>query len=134
MTDERAWEDLKRSAFEYRERAYAPYSGFFVGAAFRMSDGSVIGGCNIENASYGAAICAERAALAAALAAGRRDFVALAIATAARDPSPPCGICRQVLIEFAPDLTIRSYNEAGRFATYELADLLPESFGPDQLG
>lgn len=133
MIAEAEWEDLRRLAFEARGRAYAPYSGFFVGAALRVGDGFTVLGCNVENASYGVAICAERTALAGAVAAGHRDFEALAIASAAKIPSPPCGMCRQALVEFAPDLPIRSYNEAGQVAIYQLSDLLPHAFRADQL-
>ena len=133
MIAEVEWEELRRLAFEGRGRAYAPYSGFAVGAALRARDGSTVLGCNVENASYGVAICAERTALAGAVVAGHREFEALAIASAAKTPSPPCGICRQALVEFAPDLAIRSYNEAGQVAVYQLSDLLPHAFRADQL-
>ena len=130
--DEGVWEILKQAAIDARSHAYAPYSGFTVGAAIRAKNGAVFTGCNVENASYGAAICAERAALAAAVAAGERELVALAIVSGAMSPTPPCGICRQSLVELAPSLPIRSY--AGEaFASYDLASLLPEAFGRDQL-
>ena len=130
--DESAWESLKRAAMEARRNAYAPYSGFAVGAAVLTKSGAVFTGCNVENASYGATICAERAAMAAAVAAGERELRALAIASGARSPTPPCGICRQCLAELAPSLPIRSYNGDAR-ADYELASLFPEAFGRDQL-
>ena len=131
MTDD-AWDQLQRAALEARARAYAPYSGFSVGAALRTRSGAVFVGCNVENASYGATICAERAALSAAIAAGERDFEALAIATEAEHPTPPCGICRQCLFEHAPDLSIRSFTGSAQ-ADFALRALLPEAFGPDQL-
>lgn len=131
--DERAWQALRRAAFEVRAHAYAPYSGFAVGAALQTDDGAVFVGCNVENASYGAAICAERAALAAAVAAGARELVALAIASGAATPTPPCGICRQCLHELAPTLPIRCYG-AEDWTELELAELLPHAFGPKQLG
>ena len=90
-----AWDALKRAALGARANAYAPYSGFTVGAAIQTKSGSTFTGCNVENASYGATICAERAAMAAAVAAGEREFVAIAIASGAKRPTPPCGICRQ---------------------------------------
>ncbi len=130
--DEGAWDALKRAAMDARTHAYAPYSGFAVGAAVRTKSGAVFTGCNVENASYGATICAERAALAAAVAAGERELVAIAIASGAKSPISPCGICRQCLAELAPRLPIRSYT--GDVCTeYDLASLLPEAFGRDQL-
>jgi cytidine deaminase len=126
--DESAWDTLKAAAMDARANAYAPYSGFTVGAAVRTQSGAVFAGCNVENASYGATICAERAALAAAVAAGERELVALVIASGAKSPTPPCGICRQCVAELAPSLPIRSYD-----SEYDLASLLPDAFGRDQL-
>ncbi|UCF45753.1 MAG: cytidine deaminase [Myxococcales bacterium] len=130
--DDDAWDGLKRAAMNARAHAYAPYSGFTVGAALQTKSGAVFTGCNVENASYGATICAERAALAAAVSAGERELVALAIASGAKSPTPPCGICRQSLIELAPSLSIRSYAGNG-CVEYDLASLLPDAFDRDQL-
>jgi cytidine deaminase len=130
--DEADWDRLRRAATEAHARAYAPYSGFAVGAALRAKSGAVYHGCNVENASYGATICAERAALAAAVAAGERELVALAIVSGAKDAIPPCGICRQSLAELAPSLPIRSYGGASH-SEYDLASLLPDPFGKERL-
>ncbi|MEP6621889.1 MAG: cytidine deaminase [bacterium] len=130
----RSWTVLRERAASAMAHAYAPYSNFRVGAAILGSDGSVAEGCNVENASYPAGICAERAAVSAAISRGVRDFRAIVICTEADSPTPPCGICRQVLMEFAPDLVVLSVTRGGAEAQWTLSDLLPKAFTPTSLG
>lgn len=116
-----------------RANAWAPYSRFLVGAVLEATDGRRFVGCNVENASYPAGLCAERGALAAAVAAGARAFVRVVIVTEADVPTPPCGMCRQALVEFAPALEIISVATNDRSASWSLADLLPSPFTPASL-
>lgn len=115
------------------ERSYAPYSHFPVGAALECADGSVFTGCNIENAAFSPSICAERTAVAKAVSEGHRDFVRIAVAGSTEQFCPPCGVCRQVLSEFAPDLEIIALNGRGEQRRFTLRELLPHSFGPANL-
>jgi cytidine deaminase len=124
---------LRERALGAMSRAYAPYSGFRVGAALLATDGSITEGCNVENASFPAGICAERGAVAAAVARGIRDFESITIATEADEPTPPCGICRQVLEEFSPQLVVISVTASGRAARWTLDELLPRAFTPKSL-
>lgn len=125
--------ELASRAREALDRAYAPYSKFRVGAALLTSDGAVIAGCNVENASYPAGTCAERVALGAAVVAGHRRFTAVVIASDAPTPTPPCGLCRQALAEFGLDLAVVSMTAAGATARWTLAELLPHPFTPSSL-
>jgi cytidine deaminase len=122
------WEPLADAARAVRARAYAPYSRFAVGAAFRLEDGSIVGGCNVENATSGLTLCAERVALATAVASGRRRPVALAVVSSATPPAAPCGLCLQTLAEFAEDLPILLLNEDGERRQVSLRQLLPQPF------
>ena len=115
-------------ALAQRARAYAPYSGFCVGAAVRTTTGRTYLGCNVENASYGLTICAERNAVAAAISAGDREFVHIAIATDNRPPASPCGACRQVLYELGPTMTVLLVNPQDQVERSTLSDLLPRGF------
>ncbi len=128
--------ELVAAARAARERAYAPYSGFRVGAALLTAQGDVIAAANVENASYGLAICAERSAVVAAVAAGSRSFLSIAVAGNGPDPVTPCGACRQVLREFPEgvDLEVLCAGETGdQLVTTTLGALLPDSFGPERL-
>lgn len=124
---------LREAAFAAMENAYAPYSRFRVGAAVRTATGEIVAGCNVENAAYGEALCAERVAIAAAVARGLRDFEEIVIASESADPAPPCGSCRQTMSEFAPDLKVTSYAKNGKQATWRLTDLLPVAFALNHL-
>jgi cytidine deaminase len=124
---------LRERAFAAMERAYSPYSNFRVGAALLASDGSISEGCNVENAAFPAGICAERGAVSAAVARGNRSFETILIATEADEPTPPCGMCRQVLVEFAPHLLVVSATRDGREARWTLDELLPKAFTPHSL-
>ena len=115
------------------QNAYAPYSKFRVGAALVCSDGSISVGCNVENCAYPAGICAERAALSGAIAAGQRTFSMLVVATEADSPTPPCGLCRQALVEFAPSLQVVSVTARGAIARWDLDGLLAHPFTPSSL-
>lgn len=128
-------EDLIQLAMQVRERAYAPYSGYAVGCAL-LADGAVYAGANVENASYGLALCAERSAVAAAIAAGARAIQEVAVVTASDPPAAPCGMCLQTLTEFAPDPTaVRVWlvNPDGARRSVTLAECLPYGFRRDQL-
>ena len=126
-------EQLIAAALEARKNAYAPYSGFKVGAALLTASGQIFSGANVENASYGASICAERVAAVKAVTVGETSFQALVVATAALRPSAPCGICRQFLNEFGPDLKLIMVNLAGARTEATLTEYLPDAFGPASL-
>ena len=120
-------------AFAMLERSYVPYSHFHVGAALLCEDGTVYTGCNVENAAYGSTICAERTALVKAVSEGRKRFAAIAIAGRSEDYCWPCGACRQMLYEFAPDLRVLAARGDGKFMAVPLSELLPYGFGPKSL-
>jgi cytidine deaminase, homotetrameric len=119
---------LRDAALGAMENAYAPYSNFRVGAALRTKGGQLVTGCNMENSAYGLAICAETLAVASAVSQGLTEFDEIAIATEDSEPTPPCGACRQVLNEFAPNIRVSSYTRDGKEATWSLEELLPHAF------
>lgn len=121
-------QQLVQRAMQARQNAHAPYSHFQVGAALLTSTGHVYVGCNVENSSYGATICAERVAVCSAVAAGEKDFVMLAIAGSGEGFCYPCGICRQVLCDFAPHMRVLCADEQGNWEEYTAAQLLPHAF------
>ena len=130
MTDQ----ELVQKAIEMQKFSYVPYSHFPVGAALLCEDGRVFTGCNVENAAYGSTICAERTALLKAVSEGcRTGWTAIAIAGTGSDYCWPCGACRQMLYEFAPNLRVLAAREDGSFVEMELAQLLPNGFGPQAL-
>ena len=124
MTDK----ELVDLAWQAREQSYSPYSGFAVGAALECRDGTVYLGCNVEGASYGNAICAERTALVKAVSEGKRDFTRIAVAAVSPDYTAPCGICRQMLYEFSPDMTVLCVDQNREWVAVKLRDLLPLGF------
>lgn len=125
--------DLIHEATLARNRAFAPYSRFQVGAALQTPEGQVIHGCNVESASYGLTICAERVALVKAVSEGITRFSKIAIVTDVTELTPPCGACRQLLWEFAPELEVILANLHGSQVSYRIADLLPHAFDARQL-
>jgi cytidine deaminase len=121
------FDELIAAALEVREKAYAPYSHFSVGAALRTASGQIFCGCNVENLSFGLTICAERAAVFAAVAAGETRFEAIAVVADSIQPVTPCGACRQVLAEFSADLKICSVNLRDERYETTIAELLPRA-------
>ncbi len=129
MTDR----ELINMAKNISEAAYAPYSKFRVGAALECTDGTIFTGCNIENAALGCTICAERVAVFKAISEGKRDFVRIAVFAESTNYCTPCGSCRQVLNEFAPEIEVLCAKSDGRYVSYKLKDMLPFSFGSEYL-
>ncbi|HUR33546.1 MAG TPA: cytidine deaminase [Vicinamibacterales bacterium] len=119
---------LVAAARAAREHAVARFSGFKVGAALETADGTILTGCNVENATYGLTICAERVAMFKALSEGHREFRSVAIVADTADPTPPCGACRQILWEFGGDLEVFLANLTAHTGTFRLKDLLPLPF------
>lgn len=130
MTGAIDWQALAAAARNASRHAYCPYSGFAVGAAVLTGEGRVFAGCNVENASFGLTLCAERNAIAQAVAAGARAIVAVAVYTPTSAPTAPCGACRQVIAEFG-DAQVQSLCDGAAVARWSAADLLPHAFGLD---
>lgn len=128
MTDR----DLINTAREAMKNAYVPYSRFAVGAALECEDGSVVTGCNIENAAFGCTVCAEQSAVSAAVSSGHRRFRRIAIAADSKSYCYPCGTCRQILTEFSPNMEVLSVRMDGRYVSYRLSSLLPQPFVNDR--
>jgi cytidine deaminase len=126
------YEDLIKKAYESLENAYVPYSDFKVGAALLTSEGKVFTGCNVECASYGATNCAERTAVFKAVSEGFKSYAAIAIVGMGGGKTYPCGICRQVLNEFGPDMDI-VLDDHGKIVVINLKEMLPYAFGPSDL-
>ncbi len=126
-------DELVQRAVEVRDRAYSPYSKICVGAALRAVDGRIFTGCNVENASYGLTLCAERSAIVKAVSEGAREFTTIAITTNRESALMPCGACRQVLLEFSPRLRVLVVGLSGKRRETTLDQLLPEAFKPTDL-
>ena len=120
--------DLVEAATAVRENAVATFSEFKVGSALRTDKGTVYAGCNVENATLGLTVCAERVALWKALSEGERTFTEIAVVTAAERPTPPCGACRQLLWEFCGDIPVFMVSTRGKRATLQLSELFPHAF------
>ena len=128
------WQQLQVEAQQVSDNAYAPYSHFCVGASLEADNGQIFSGCNVENASYGLTVCAERNCIATAVAQGVRHFKAIMIFTAQEQLTPPCGACRQVIAEFMPaDGVVGLVNHLGKNKQWKVSDLLPEAFTPSSL-
>ena len=120
--------ELIESAKQVRELAYAPYSNFRVGAAVRTRSGKIFTGCNIESASYGLTVCAERVAIWKAVSEGEKEFEQIAVVADTQELTPPCGVCRQILWEFCGDMPVTFANLKGDVETVQMKDLLPRAF------
>ena len=125
---EKDFQPLINAALEARKHSIAPFSGFLVGAAVKTDNGKVYTGCNVESASYGLTVCAERVAIWKALSEGEKNFTELAVVADTETLTPPCGTCRQIIWEFARGATIVFANLDGKSETFQVADLIPRAF------
>jgi cytidine deaminase len=119
---------LVKAALEVREKAYAPYSEFRVGAAVRTKGGKIYTGCNVESASYGLTVCAERVAIWKAVSEGEKEFTNIAVVADTQELTPPCGVCRQIIWEFCNDIPVTFSNLHGKTETVQMKELLPRAF------
>ncbi|KAI8900482.1 cytidine deaminase-like protein [Globomyces pollinis-pini] len=124
---------LNKAATAAKQYSYSPYSKFRVGAALLTTEGNIYIGCNVENASYGGAICAERTAFVKAVSSGEKKFIAISVTTDNDSFVSPCGFCRQFMVEFGKNLLVIETKPSGEFKTFKLSELLPDSFGPEDL-
>jgi cytidine deaminase len=124
---------LVEAAKQARENAHAPYSNFRVGAALRSTSGRIFGGCNVENATYGLTMCAERVAILKAISEGERGFSAIAVVTDTEVPTPPCGACRQLIWEFCGDIPVSMANLKGKIEVMQMKELFPRAFDDSNL-
>lgn len=120
--------ELVEAARDVRERAYAPYSNFKVGAALRTKSGKIYTGCNVESASYGLTVCAERVAIWKAVSEGEKEFVEIAVVADTQELTPPCGVCRQIIWEFCHDIPVIFANLKGDSEIVQMKELLPRAF------
>lgn len=120
--------ELINAAMSVREHSHAPFSNFRVGAAVRAENGEIFVGCNVESASFGLTVCAERVAIWKAVSEGNKKFAEIAVVTDTEMLTPPCGTCRQIIWEFCGDVPITMANPAGKSETYSMSDLLPHAF------
>lgn len=134
MTDNAIdWQALQKAAKQAHGNAYAPYSKFYVGSAALCTDGNIVGGCNVENASYGLTQCAERNSIATAVANGQK-IAHILVYTEQKELTPPCGACRQVIAEFLPaEAIVRAQNHLGEHKDWTVQQLLPDAFTPQNL-
>lgn len=127
--------ELLKAALEGQKNSYAPYSGKHIGAAVLMDNGKIYHGCNVENASYGGTVCAERTAIFKAISEGAKKIKEVTVVSSEQNPWPPCGFCRQVIAEFADTNTlIHLANPQGQSSTFKFTELFPMAFGPAHLG
>jgi cytidine deaminase len=133
-SDELIVEEMRKAATAAMKNAYCRYSKFRVGAAVLTGEGEIFAGCNVENASYGLTICAERNAIFQAVAKGGRNLTAIVIVTPTKLPAPPCGACRQVINEFGPNAEVFLFGKGKAGTKFKMSKLLPRAFGPRNLG